>query len=389
MTGSRSWDKDYRSWRHADPSIGKTKVSASLYSLLFTIRNRLCLRWRKGISDAFQMLEVPGQLVGKSEVRAILSAVKIHPTVPRFDALWSFLDQQNAGKIRFVDFKEAFEISEDLSEGILQAVGEEEAENAKCRHVTMGRRSSRKFKKKKTRDLRSVSAPPGGGLFSDLADEDDLQDVLRSLYDVTFASALKAPTFDKFTKWSPLGRRGYAARPQTTMRPMSVQMGGDDARHHPDAQTRSVHFQTRDMGSQADDATASSLHKSVKMPTLTPFSNLRNGSGLKMQWRRWTGGETRGPSKSSNQDPAAPGATASLLLGAGEFKSNFDRSLEIAKSLDSILQKNPNLVFDMQQRGFKSTSPNKKLDTPTGTNAQEMKRFVQTLFPTGLSSAHS
>ena len=46
----------------------------------------------------------------------------------------------------------------------------------------------------------------------------------------------------------------------------------------------------------------------------------------------------------------APGATASLLLGAGEFKSNFDRSLEIAKSLDSILQKNPNLVFDMQQR---------------------------------------
>jgi hypothetical protein len=34
----------------------------------------------------------------------------------------------------------------------------------------------------------------------------------------------------------------------------------------------------------------------------------------------------------------APGATASLLLGAGEFQPYFQRNLDIAKSLERILQ---------------------------------------------------
>ena len=55
LTGTHPWDMDCRSWRHPDPSIGKCNVSASLYSLLHTIRNRLSLRWHKGISDAFQV----------------------------------------------------------------------------------------------------------------------------------------------------------------------------------------------------------------------------------------------------------------------------------------------------------------------------------------------
>lgn len=72
----------------------------------------------------------------------------------------------------------------------------------------------------------------------------------------------------------------------------------------------SVHFGTREMGCQADDQDNGSP---VKMPTITPFSNLRNGSNLKMQWRRWTGGKTRGISKSSNEDPAV---SSVLCVGA-------------------------------------------------------------------------
>jgi|NorSeaMetagenome_1021524.scaffolds.fasta_scaffold72661_2 hypothetical protein len=55
VTGSSSWDMDCRSWRHPDPSVGKINVSASLFSLLYTVRQRLALRWRKGVSDAFQV----------------------------------------------------------------------------------------------------------------------------------------------------------------------------------------------------------------------------------------------------------------------------------------------------------------------------------------------
>ena len=55
VAGSTPWDMDCRSWRHPDPSVGKINVSASLFSLLYTVRRRLALRWRKGISDAFQV----------------------------------------------------------------------------------------------------------------------------------------------------------------------------------------------------------------------------------------------------------------------------------------------------------------------------------------------
>jgi len=45
----------------------------------------------------------------------------------------------------------------------------------------------------------------------------------------------------------------------------------------------------------------------------------------------------------------APGATASLVMGAGEFQAPFQRSLQIAKSLEKILENHPDLVFDMRQ----------------------------------------
>ena len=80
--------------------------------------------------------------------------------------------------------------------------------------------------------------------------------------------------------------------------------------------THSVTFKTRDMACQVDDDVQSALYPGrspAMLPTLSPFSNLRNGSGLKMQWRRWTGGETRGPSKSSNDDPAVSCAVPFLV----------------------------------------------------------------------------
>ena len=255
------------------------------------------------------MLEVPGQLVSRSEVRALLSAIAIHPTSARFEAFWCFLDQHNRGKIRWVDFKECFELSDDISERLLHSVEEGEEEAKKLAPVA--RRGTRK-KKKGRNGVRSESAPPGS--LSDMSDEDDAKDLLRSLYDVTFSAAIKQPTFDKFSKWSPLGKRGYRTRPKTTMRPMSVLSDRDFSSHSPDKRERGtnarVHFRTRDMACQVDSDADSPLpplqHRPRESPTitLTPFSNLRNGSNIKMSWRRWTGGETRGVAKSSNDDPA-------------------------------------------------------------------------------------
>ena len=333
------------------------------------------------------MLEVPGQLIGKSEVQALLSAVAIHPTAARFEALWGFLAQNSSGKIRWVDFKECFHISEDISQSLLQGVDEEEnsQQHSKASGGPVARRRARGRKTKTARESkRSSSAPPDDNACSD-------DDLLRSFYDVTFSSAVKDPSFDKFSTWSPLGRRGYRAAP-APMRPMSVQSDSMLDSSSPGCRGRGVRFRTRDMACQVDEE-GCSLHSSLpslgrgpQKPTLTPFSNLRNGSGLKMQWRRWTGGETRQPQKSSNEDPAAPGATASLLLGAGEFHTHFRRNLDLAKSLETILQNNPEVVFDMDEKGFKSTSPNKALEVPAGEGAQQMQEFVQAMFPTGLNS---
>lgn len=333
-----------------------------------------------------QMLEVPGQLIGKSEVRALLSALAIHPTAARFEALWGFLSRNtSSGKIRWVDFKECFDISEDISQSLLQAVDEEDMQEVPKSCVgSVARKGVRRRKSRMENKSRSKSAPP-----EDNGSSDD--DVLRSFYDVTFSAAVKDPSFDRYSTWSPLGRRGYRAAPGL-MRPMSVQSEiGIDSRS-PGGRGRSVHFRTRDIACQIEEGPSShskslsNLGQEPKEPTLTPFSNLRNGSKLKMQWRRWTGGETRQPHKSSNEDPAAPGATASLLLGAGEFQTHFQRNLGLAKSLETILQNNPGAVFDMDGKGFKSTSPHKALEVPSGENAQQMQNFVQAMFPTGLSS---
>jgi hypothetical protein len=46
----------------------------------------------------------------------------------------------------------------------------------------------------------------------------------------------------------------------------------------------------------------------------------------------------------------APGQTASLNLGSGEFQQAFKRNLKIAEDLNRILQSNPDIYFDAQQR---------------------------------------
>ena len=326
------------------------------------------------------MLEVPGQLVGKSEVRALLSALAIHPTTARFEALWGFL-ATTRHKIRWVDFKECFDLSEDLSHSLIRMEEEQEEEEKEATNSVRRRVARQRPQRRKTRKGRgSASTPPEGEGES----EDDL---LRSFYDVTFSSGLKDPTFDKFSTWSPLGRRGYRAAP-ATMRPMSVLSDVRSESGSPFRHGRSVHFKTRDIACQAEEASEVSQSLPIlgpqKIPTLTPFSNLRNGSNLKMQCI-WRVERTRQPQKSSNEDPAAPGATASLLLGAGEFQTHFQRSLGIAKSLETILQNNPGVVFNMDEKGFKSTDPNKPLKVSSGHNAQEMQSFVQAMFPTGLA----
>jgi len=301
--GGQSWDMDCRSWRHPDPSIGKTNVSASLYSLLYTIRNRIRLRWRKGISDAFTMLESPGHLVGKSEVRAILSALGLHPSSLRFELLWIFFDPKKLGKMRWADFKECFEFSDDR----LQTLEEEEEQRRKVPLASVTARRGTSKRKKKKGDVRSESAPPGV-LMSELSEDEDMKELFKSMYDVTCSSTLENPSYDKFSKWSPLGRRGYKEAPKASMRPMSVQSERDVSFSSPNKMGHSVHFRMQDVGCQADDyEKLPHLQRGSVDPeqiTLTPFSNLRNGSQLKMSWHRWTGGTTRGAQKTSNADPA-------------------------------------------------------------------------------------
>ena len=435
--GPRVLDADARSWTHFDPSLGKITVSAGLHYLLVTVRDRIKHRWHKGISDAFQMLEAPGKLVGRSEIRAVLHAIAITPSAARFEALWSFLDQHNRGKIRWIDFKQCFEMSENVSPEIcLQSLEEEDKEAGEEKLsrlipvVSMG--SKPKLKKKRSRPLPSSIpkvVPTFGDLrprfrnshtfhgFADFADEDDLQDMFRSLYDVTLSQTVKElgrePSFDRYSKWSPLGRRAWKCPQyskqfreklqQQHMRPLSVQsceadresLAPRERRESPEVR-RSVHWRTRDMGVQADEVDNSacalpgiSRRQGGPPITLTPFSNLRNGSGLKMQWQRWTGGNTRNPHKSANEDPCAPGETASLLIGAGEFRPAFERNMDIAQSLKKILEASPDTVFDMDQQCFRHVSPTRKLPTPSASLKQDMQDFVHALFPTGLATSHS
>jgi hypothetical protein len=99
---------------------------------------------------------------------------------------------------------------------------------------------------------------------------------------------------------------------------MSVQSERDVSFSSPNKLGHSVHFRMQDVGCQADDhEKLPHLHRGSVDPeqiTLTPFSNLRNGSQLKMSWHRWTGGTTRGAQKTSNADPAV-----SLTLNLLDF----------------------------------------------------------------------
>ena len=88
------------------------------------------------------MLEAPGKLVGRSEIRAVLHAIAITPSAARFEALWSFLDQHNRGKIRWIDFKQCFEMSENVSPEICLQSLEEEATWSPSGDASMARTMS-------------------------------------------------------------------------------------------------------------------------------------------------------------------------------------------------------------------------------------------------------
>ena len=186
LTGSPSWDMDCRSWRHPDPALGITSVSASVYTLLQTIRKKLSLRWHRGVSDAFHMLDAPGKLVGKDEIRAVLNALAIYPTEARFEALWGFLDQANCGKIRWVDFKECFAVPENVPDthantfvagrGDMRTLSlqEGETEQHQIDTLSVSRKVKSRRRKSEQNASRGMSAPSANTL-SGPAEEDDLK----------------------------------------------------------------------------------------------------------------------------------------------------------------------------------------------------------------------
>lgn len=85
--------------------------------------------------------------------------------------------------------------------------------------------------------------------------------------------------------------------------------------------------------------------------TLQPFSAV--GSDLKMTWRRWNGGKTLGVQKSHAQDPAAPGLTACLMPGAGEFTKVFEERIKGAESLERLLKENPDIEWNSMKSTFR------------------------------------
>mmetsp|Transcript_24294 Transcript_24294/g.38179 ORF Transcript_24294/g.38179 Transcript_24294/m.38179 type:complete len:459 (+) Transcript_24294:2-1378(+) len=336
------------------PKLGIVGVSGAQHAILATMKNRIKKRWTKGLVDVFRVLD-RFEVLHKNEFRSLLSALSLQMNEEEAEGLWKIFDPSGSGRTSWADFRQCFEIPEDESSSDAQTLSSSATPSSKGKTARL-----KKVKK------RSNSNPPK---FS--SEHEELKDTFKSCYQLGFNQE-KEPDF--YSSYGPLGQRGFKEprRPASRMRPMSsASMYGSEDFEFDSPTRKLVQFD--------DSARRSSRNpraESQEMePVLQPFSNV--GSSLKMSWRRWSGGQTLGASKTNLQDPAAPGESGSLIPGSGEFNTEFTRRQLRSKELEDSLSGNPNISWDESKHTFR---------VAPGFFDQD-KEEVRELFPRGLGGS--
>ena len=297
-------------WRH--PVQGFVKVSERLWALLHAVQQQAKRRWHRGGEETFATLDRDaGQPLEKRDIQAVLSYLAVFASTADVKEIWEFLHQ--GGTVRCVSWSDLKKVFGVEPRGDTETV---------VQYSTAPQGAMRRLGGKRSKRSRSKSAPIEGEFATE---EEEIADIMSTTYNRFYSHD---DDLDYFSPFGPLRHRGYHSRPSSRMRPLTSE--ASDSLHT--KSNRGVQWnvsgdptpprlQARpSMRRQRADAEGTGTVMAEAM--VQPFTNV--GSTLRMPWRRWAGGDTIGPAKLPLQDPAAPGQTASLVPGTGEFRRSYE-----------------------------------------------------------------